>query len=128
MAFSLQQHQVKSQDAGFYDRNFRTTIESCLDLLIQHPQTRRLGVESKDVFKYEGDLYSLLELYHVPLDHRWIVLRMNGMHNPNEFGTHPDASGVTAHGVTLLIPDEEYVNTLFMQHRQVFKKNSPTQK
>lgn len=128
MAFSIQQHQIPSQDPKFYDLRFRTTIESCLDVLINHPSTRRIGVESKEVFKYEGDLYSLLELYHVPLDHRWIVLRMNGMHNPNEFGTRQDASGITSHGVTLLIPSEDYVSELFMQYQQIFKPLSSTQK
>lgn len=113
MAFTIltDNKMAKSGEALFYDPDFRLVIESGLNVLIN----RAAAIDDipLDLFyQYEGDFYGYLthlgELPHM----FFILMRMNGMTNPNQFAKemrNPDNPSVQP---KLIRPNDNEVNEL----------------
>lgn len=92
----------------FYDQAFRNTLETNMGLLRASTGVITIAIESHDAYKYENDLYGLLQKLLYPEDAHWVIMRLNDFVDPREF------SSTTT---TLLIPDftaVEQIRRLYM--------------
>lgn len=119
MSFTVNQASVEAGADIYYDQGFRQTIEVFLDYLINHVNTQAHTVTHDLVSKYRADFYGLLGAisFPVPMHLRWIVLRMNGYTNPNQFAVHlrrssDDVYYETKESFTILIPDSSEIERL----------------
>lgn len=119
MSFSVNQASIEAGADIYYDAGFRQTIEVFLDYLMYHPKTRTLTISHELVSRYRADFYGLLGAipFPVPMYLRWVVLRMNGYTNPNQFAVNlrrstSDQEYETKETFTILIPDSSVVDTL----------------
>ena len=84
MAMPIHQLASPSGAALYYDANFRTTLESHLDYLKNHPETRLIQLDPHDAYKYEFDLCGLLSKLGLPQQYHWVVMRVNEMVSPQQ--------------------------------------------
>lgn len=84
MTFTILQNLNPDSKNIFYQPKFRAILEDHLDIL------RQSGVTINDIpldlyWQYEGNFYGYLVHLNIPIEWHWLMLRVNGMHNPNEF-------------------------------------------
>lgn len=88
--------------------NFMVFVESHLQYFQKQAPTTALAVSEQQNGKYEGDFYGLLGELRVIPEHRYIVMRVNGLTSSADF--KGDRS-------MIIIPDLAMFNTL----KQVYK-------
>lgn len=98
----------------YFDPDFRRTLESYMGWLREHPETVTIPVSSHEGYKWEGDLYGLLENQGIPEEYRWLVMRVNNLYRPGE---------VDERISVLLIPDFGVVDRVMQMYRTATKKN-----
>jgi hypothetical protein len=98
----------------YYDPDFRNVLEDHLTFLKTHSTTRNIVMDPQRVYKYESDLFGLLNDYNVPVSLHWLTMRMNDMTSP----TDADLS-IT----TLLLPDSSTVDQIRQSHMTTRKVN-----
>lgn len=84
MAFTIFKNMAKSGDALYYDPDFRLVVETHLNILISQAAARE-DIPLDLFYQYEGDFYGYLVSLSIPPEYHFILLRMNGMTNPNQF-------------------------------------------
>jgi hypothetical protein len=98
----------------YYDSAFRNVLEDFMTYLRTNPSTISINIEPIDAYKYEFDLFSLLNKYNIPPYMHWIVMRVNNFTSPLE---------VTRKLNTLRIPNESVINTIRQSHLTVSRIN-----
>jgi len=84
MAFTILDKMAKPGDDLYYDPAFRLVLETHLNLLISQAAARE-EIPLDLFYQYEGDFYGYLVSRSIPPEYHFILLRMNGMTNPNQF-------------------------------------------
>ena len=69
----------------FYTPRWHRFIETHLLWLRNHPEIQILQIDPHDAYKYEADLIGLLQQYQIPMEHHWIVMRLNEMTSLTQF-------------------------------------------
>ena len=70
--------------SDYYDPTFRGVLEDHLSYLRNLSTTSMINVEPSRAYKFEFDLFSLLNSYNVPPQYQWLIMRMNKMVMPTE--------------------------------------------
>jgi len=105
MAFTVTTLSRSSENtAVYYDPEFRTVLESHMQLFRTHPSTQASPIGPDKIHQYEGDFYGLLGELGILMEHRWLYMRVNGMMNPNEFGRDLQNPYADRIGFRLLTP------------------------
>lgn len=91
----------------YYDDSFRNVLEDHLWYLKNHSSTSVLSIEPIKAYKYEYDLYGLLNNYSINMNLHWIIMRLNNMTDPTE---------VTRDLKMLLIPDIRVIEQIRQSH------------
>lgn len=92
----------------FYTQPFKQYIETHLKFLRDHPDTIKRVVEPGLVYKNRFDFYGLLLDMKVPYQYHWLIMRVNGMHDPSE---------MPAEHLALLVPDTRVIDQLVQLYR-----------
>lgn len=103
----------RSADSYYYEQGWREFFEQFLLSVREGQATTLVHVDEYDRYKYEGDLYGLLNFKQVPVELHWPILRVNNMTSPSEFGVQTE---------TLLYPSQEQVRGLMNLYRNKAKK------
>ena len=69
----------------FHETNFLVTMESHLTHLRSSANIRLLPISKHQSYKYEGDLYGLLDDLRVEKKYHYIVMRLNNFDTSNQF-------------------------------------------
>ena len=97
-----------SQNPMYYDADFRAVLEDHMNFLREHSTTRTLVVAASDAYRFEGDFYRYLcSLGSIDRAFYWVIMRLNRMHSPTEFGSSVE---------TLLIPSTETLESIRRAH------------
>lgn len=94
---------IKRQDPTFYDPNFISLLESHLTYLRTTGNIRQVVVTEHQLYKYEGDLYGLLDDLSIEKKYHYIVGRVNFYESSNNF---------TGENRYLIIPDLKQIDML----------------
>lgn len=113
MPFTILTNKKMAQagDELYYDPRFRLIVETALNVLINRAAARE-EVPADLYYQFEGDFYGYLTTRGIPQEHFFILLRMNGMTNPNQWGKEmrkEDAPNVTP---ILIRPNDNEINEL----------------
>ena len=68
------------------EEKFGVLLETHLDWISRHAETRVLGVDLGLASKFNGDLFSYLSAMNIPREIHYAVMRLNRMTSPTEFG------------------------------------------
>lgn len=119
MSFSLNQMMVEMGDSIYFDEGFRIVLETHMVILRKDTATRRVLVPPELAYQYQGDLYGLLgtSQFNQAFGYRWLVMRVNGLYNPADYGLNWDNQYAGAHDFSLLLPSEEYVSQLARKYK-----------
>lgn len=86
MTLSISSLQAATTNSRFLSKGFRNVIENHIEYLQEIATSTVVSVELNSMIKYQGDFYGYLNSINVNQDIHWIVMRVNEMHNPIEFG------------------------------------------
>lgn len=103
MTLSVQNTQVAMGADVYYQEAWQVLIDSHLLFLMQPAYVTYLTVNPHDAFKYEGDLWSLLQSQNVPPQYHFPIMRANGLYAPQEY---------TRDMTTLIIPAATFIDQL----------------
>ena len=95
----------------YYEDGFHKVLESFLQWLINDNGTYQITVDQQIAYKYETDFFGLLNVFNIPTNLHWLILRMNGYTSPLD---------TKANINSLLIPDITTVDFI----RQSYVSNS----
>lgn len=86
MAMTLQALAKAPGPSVYYSPQWHRLMETHLRWFRERVQMRVVQVNDQLVYKYEGDLFGLLN--HLGLDdqYHWLIMRINRMNSPLEFG------------------------------------------
>lgn len=90
-------------DEVYFDPGFLVLIESHLTQLRKNPNVGYAGINEHQNYKYEGDLYGLLDDLNIEKKFHFIVARLNHYEHSGDF--KGDAS-------TLMLPDFNEIELL----------------
>lgn len=112
MTLAIYSDQEQGGNARYYDEDWHLLLETHLPNIQQSPGGTAITISPTDGFRFEGDLYGLLaqKPYYIVPYHRWLVMRLNGMHAPSEY---------QAAMSVLAIPDFQKIATLFNLYNTV---------
>lgn len=120
MAFKVLASLADSGDSVYYTPAFREQLETHLNIF-KNTNPRRIQVEANELWQFEGNLFGYLAARGESHDIHWIIMRMNGFHNPNEFGRKVAELAAPVAGMTLLLPDGgllESIRTLYLNKQK----------
>lgn len=98
---------ISEGPAIYFDLGFRNVLEDHMTYLRTHGQTRDQVVDKGAAYKYEYDLFGFLSMAGIAPHLHWVVMRMNNMTSPMEFGMHNE---------TLLVPEATVVDKIRQAH------------
>lgn len=85
MAFTIIEQMEKPGPAMFYEAEFRQLLEMHMNQLRTiYAVTEEL--DPKDLYRFEGDFSGYLLSKGETLETHWLIMRVNGMTHPNQFG------------------------------------------
>lgn len=84
MSFSINNLGVSESSAFYYTDEIKALLESHVEFLKNHNETRIVQVSPHLTYKYEGDFYGLLMTLKIPPQYHWIIMRMNDYTSPTE--------------------------------------------
>ena len=92
----------------FYGADFRAVLEDHMTWLRNHRSTRSIKVANSDAYRFEGDFYRYLSsLGTISRGYFWVIMRLNKMTSPQDFGVETD---------TILVPSAETLEALRKAH------------
>lgn len=106
----------KAGDAVYYDPAYRRVLESHLPILRDPGFSTVEIIEADEVHQYEGDLFGLLHRRGIPAHEHWIVMRVNGFENPNQFGREMHHAYRTQRPFQLRRPDGQVLEQILKRH------------
>lgn len=98
----------------YYDDGFRNVLEDHMTYLRTSAVTKNVEVDVLSSYKYQADLFGYLYLRNIPAFLHWVVMRMNRMTEPMEFGP-----SIT----TLLLPDPNMIEQIRQSHQMSRRVN-----
>ena len=114
MAFTIANLKQPYGDDVMYEPEFRTILETHIQILRYHPATQFVEITPDKVHQYEGDFYGLLAEQGVSQDKYWVYLRVNSMENPNQFGKQLNDPYLREVSFTLIVPPDDLISDLKM--------------
>lgn len=84
MTFSINSLSVGESHSYYYTNEIKALLESHVEFLKNHRETRIVQVAPHLIYKYEGDFYGLLLTLKIPPEYHWIIMRMNDYTSPTE--------------------------------------------
>jgi hypothetical protein len=111
MVMSINKLMLPEGVALYYSEAWMRLIESHMTYLRQVSANNLVEVEPHLAYKFEGDLYGLLNHLKVRPEYHWLTMRVNDMASPSELNSDRQ---------TLVLPNFEIVEKL----RQVFQTTS----
>jgi hypothetical protein len=113
MTLSVNNDQISMGSEVYYDEDWHIVLESHL-LVMKQPQiTTVLTINPHDAYKYEGDLYSLLQAYNVLPQYHFPIMRTNDMYSPLEY---------KASMTNLLVPATQFIESLRNLYQTISSK------
>jgi hypothetical protein len=79
MATSLLDYAVMDGNDQYNDEKFRTVLASHADYLRNHPETTKLNLDSKQVYRFDGDIPGLLKAHKIDSYLHWTVMMVNNI-------------------------------------------------
>ncbi len=123
MTFTIQDTLMESGDSVYYDEGFRTVIEMHLPIL------RTTSIQSQNVsphlvHKFEGDFYGLLRNIGFDRFERfWIIMRVNNMEDPSQFGRFPYFDITQGKQVSIIVPNVDIISRLVALYKTTQTRN-----
>lgn len=108
MSSKVNELMVRDGASVFYSEAFRRIIEDHLPDLKSDSGTQGIQIKNEVAHKAHGDFYMVLDEYDIPVEHQWIILRMNGYTHPSEYRT--------SH-VVMLVPSKSVIDGLMKTYR-----------
>lgn len=105
MQIDLLQHNAGPDT--YYTSTFRNVLEDHMTYLRTHAKTQNLPINPSAAYKYESDLFGLLQHLSIPAHLHWLVMRMNDMTTPTQ-----STSALSK----LIIPDLALVDRIRATH------------
>lgn len=93
--------------AIYYDHSFNVTLESCLEYLRKHPDTAKIQLDQKQVYRFDGDLAGLFWEHRIEKHLHRITMRVNGF---------TDMLGSTKDMTVLLVPNYRAIDEIRQLH------------
>lgn len=90
-----------------YSPEFRNVLEDHMGYLRSHPDTIPLTITPDDAYRFEFDLWGVLQKSNVPSNLHWVIMRMNNYTSPTEFA-HTDT--------VLLVPNPDVIDMIRQTH------------
>lgn len=84
MTFSINSLAVGESYSFYYTKEIKNLLESHLEFLKNHPESRVVQITPNIAYKYEGDFYGLLMTLRIPQQYHWITMRMNDLTSPTD--------------------------------------------
>jgi hypothetical protein len=97
----------------YWDEAWHVTLESMLLFLMNGNNSQTIAIDPHDAYKYEGDLWSLLQSLKYPPQYFWPIMRANGMYSPTE---------LTRDVTSLIIPAATFIEQVRQLYQTVAKK------
>lgn len=72
------------------EERFGILLETHLDWISRHAETRVLGIDKGIANKFNGDLFSYLSALNIPREIHYAILRLNRMTSPTDFNDQID--------------------------------------
>lgn len=107
MAFTIATLKRSPGDSVMYEPEFRTILETHLQIMRYSPATQRIPIGPEKIHQYEGDFYGLLADQGISLDKHWIYMRVNGFESSSQFGQQAHDNYNRHIDFTLLIPPDD---------------------
>lgn len=85
MAFTIVEKTAKPGPTMFYDPGFRHILETHMNQLRTIYAIRK-ELKPEKIYQFEGDFNGFLLSESYGLEMHWLMMRINGMTNPNQFG------------------------------------------
>ena len=101
---------IKPGADWLYSEEFKTVIESHLSFIRQASTTKVMTVTSDNVRIFKHDFYGLLTSIRIQPRDFWIILRINNMHNPQEFDETKSV---------IFVPENRMLEQIKMAHRSI---------
>lgn len=117
MPFTVQSKIKKPNKADFFTASFRNTLEHHLPYLRNHPDTERRPIDADDVYRFEGDLYGLLNHLNIDMSLHWLIMRLNKMSSPTDLGRNLHDAYGNNNSITLLIPATMLIDQIHKRFR-----------
>lgn len=106
MAFTVVSSIVTPGDRIYYESSFRNHLESHINLLkVLSPAVNTVPPDA--LHQFEGNLYGYLSSIGQPTQYHWVIMRMNGYHNPHEFGREIPEIASPVEGLELVFPNPD---------------------
>lgn len=99
----------------YYDQGFRNTLEDHMSVLRNDPKCETILIEPYKTIVYEGDLFGMLSDLTIPRQYHWVIMRMNNINNPTDFGPGMES---------IIVPDTqrlERMRSLYMTQNKIKK-------
>lgn len=112
MSKSINNLSTPSGDEVYYDPGFCRFLESYLPLLRLDSEDNIAFPESHEIYKYEGDLFGLLDTLNIKRQYHWITMRINGFKSPTELDSNT---------TYLLTPKISYITMLSQKYLMIKK-------
>jgi thiosulfate reductase cytochrome b subunit len=93
-----------------YSAEFKTLIESHLNFIRTHPSTKVITVTLENTRIFRHDFYGLLTSIQIQPKDFWVILRLNNMHNPQEFDETKNI---------LYVPENRLLEQIKMAYRSI---------
>lgn len=111
MALTVSSLARPSGEDLFYTAQFRTAIESHLNLLRTTGITEE-PIQGDILYQFEGNFYGYLASLGIDLHLNWIYLRVNGMEHPNQFGAELRDPYNRAYSRSLIHPSRDVIDSI----------------
>lgn len=113
MTMSVNAKMASEGDAVYYSAGWKLTVETHLNYIKEVSANNVVGIIPADAYKYEADLFGLLQKLRVETRYHWVVMRLNDMTSPNQFRVDR---------TFLLLPDYQVLERLRQVHQTTSKK------
>lgn len=94
----------------YMDPSFRAVLEAHIPYFRTDNRATLIPIDEHTAYRFEFDLWGLLLDLSIPRYLHWLIMRLNGMTSPTEYG--PDR-------LELLIPDLDVVDRLRTKHTTI---------
>ena len=103
----LQKQMLSPGPDVYYSRDFMVTLDSLLSTIRSDSSTKTVMIDPVKADVYAGDFYGFLNELGIPAEYHWIILRVNHLKSPHDFGP-----GFTS----ALVPDRNAIRRYQIMH------------
>jgi len=103
---------VAASDDVLFTPGYRIVAESYMETLRNSSDTKKITIDPSDAYVFEGDFYGYLNKQMVAPGYHWLIMRLNSIPSPLEFG--PD-------NLELMIPNETTLSRILSIYNSSIK-------